>query len=86
MAAERPETIADGTPCDLVVAEQAVAEKQNDDQQSNKLPLPFALNFSILMTSKPMVMLAKAISFLHTLLKKRPRCPLHVVRSGHGNG
>ncbi|PWH08049.1 hypothetical protein CWE05_10395 [Bifidobacterium longum] len=32
----------------------AVPSKQNDDQQSNKLPLPFALNFSILMASKPM--------------------------------
>lgn len=41
----------------------AVPSKQNDDQQSNKLPLPFALNFSILMVSQPMVMLAKAISF-----------------------
>lgn len=59
----------------------AVPSKQNDDHQSNKLPLLFALNFSILMASKPMVMLAKAISFLHTLLKKRPRCPytLYVV-------
>lgn len=59
----------------------AAPSKQNDDQQSNKLPLPFALNFSILMASKPMVMLAKAISFLRTLLKKRPRCPytLYVV-------
>ncbi|MDG5954034.1 hypothetical protein L1K07_08190 [Bifidobacterium longum] len=64
----------------------AVPSKQNDDQQSNKLPLPFALNFSILMVSQPMVMLAKAISFLRTLLKKRPAAPLHVVRSGHGNG
>ncbi len=59
----------------------AVPSKQNDDQQSNKLPLPFALNFSILMVSQPMVMLAKAISFLRTLLKKRPAAPytLYVV-------
>ena len=52
----------------------AVPSKQNDDHQSNKLPLLFALNFSILMASKPMV------------IEEAPPLPLHVVRSGHGNG
>lgn len=70
------------TGADMEKAEvPAVPSNRNDDQQSSKLPLPFTLNLSILMASKPMPTLIKAISFLYALLKKRPRCPytLYVV-------
>lgn len=59
----------------------AVPSNQDGDQQNSKLPLPFALNFSLLMASRPMSTLAKAVSLLYALLKKRPKCPytLYVV-------
>lgn len=53
----------------------AVPSKQNDDQQSNKLPLPFALNFSILMVSQPHGHAGQSHIFLAHTIEEAPRLP-----------